>query len=160
MSHSEQRAKRPRLIQLAQHELAEWCVLRARDVGHLKEKGRRICFVCIGPQEDLIGAALRQQGDIAVVQLRSFDDVELLSYQRRAAVVSSWQFIGGTQFSDVVLVVSGLGKPSNAHAKLRELTAIYLGASRASSSLDIVCDVRLPDVINESLKVHLLTKST
>lgn len=160
VAKSDSKVRKPRLIQLSGvGAVVDYCVGRAKEVTIAKEKGRRICVVCVSGAEDAIYSGIRKAG-LPVIHLSSFDDVELLSYQRRAAVVSSWQFIGGTQFSDVVLVVSGLSRSSNAYAQLRELTAIYLGASRASSSLDVVCDTRVPDVLQAAHKARLLTKTS
>lgn len=157
---SEQKARKPRLVQTTSMEdVLSLCVERAREVAESREKGRRFCAICVGPLEQKIFDAIRQADVSACVLLRSFDDVELLSYQRKAAVVSSWQFVGGTQFSDVVLVTAGVPKPTTAHAKLRELTAIYLGSSRASSALEILCDSRIPEVLQRANKEKLLTKA-
>jgi len=159
VSRADSKVRKPRLVNVASSAAAvDFCIARAKEVAALKEKGRRICIVCVGAAEEAIFSAVRDNG-LPAVRLESFDDVELLSYQRRAVVVSSWQFVGGTQFSDVVLVVTEGRRPSNAHAKLRELTAIYLGASRASSVLDIVCDSRIPDVLQDALKAKLVTKA-
>ncbi|NOT88857.1 MAG: hypothetical protein HOP03_11820 [Lysobacter sp.] len=158
VSRAEARSRKPHIVQLTGKEaIAQFCVGRAREVDSAKEKGRRLCVVCISPLEDAVFDGLKSAG-FAAVRLASFDDVELLSYQRKTAIVSSWQFIGGTQFTDVILIVSGLARPANAHAKLRELTAIYLGSSRASSALDIVCDGRIPDVLQAALKSKIATK--
>ncbi|WP_140803631.1 UvrD-helicase domain-containing protein [Rhodanobacter glycinis] len=159
VARSDSKVRKPRVVQLSGDEaITRFCVEKAKEVAASKEKGRRVCVVCVSAAEGAIFTGIKNAG-LPVIRLESFDDVELLSYQRRAAVVSSWQFIGGTQFSDVVLVVSGLVRATNAHAKLRELTAIYLGASRASSVLDIVCDTRIPDVLQSAIKERLVTKS-
>ncbi len=159
VAKSESKVRKPRLTQLSGiEEITKFCVAKVRVVAKSKEAGRRVCVVCVSGLEDQIYEGLRIEG-LAAIQLNSFDDVELLTYQRKAAVVSSWQFVGGTQFSDVILVVSGLSRPANAYSKIRELTAIYLGASRASSSLDVVCDSRIPDVLQNSLKLRLLLKA-
>ena len=156
---SDSKVRKPRVVQISgEKAVTQFCVEKAKEVAASKEKGRRVCIVCINAPEGAIITGIQNAG-LSVVRLESFDDVELLSYQRRAAVVSSWQFIGGTQFSDVVLVVSGIVSATNAHARLRELTAIYLGASRASSSLDIVCDTRVPDVLQSAIKLKFVTKS-
>ncbi len=156
---SDSKVRKPRVVQISgEKAVTQFCVEKAKEVAASKEKGRRICIVCVSAPEGAILTGIQNAG-LSVIRLESFDDVELLSYQRRAAVVSSWQFIGGTQFSDVVLVVSGLVSATNAHARLRELTAIYLGASRASSSLDIVCDTRVPDVLQSAIKLKFVTKS-
>jgi hypothetical protein len=161
VSLSEHKIRKPRLVQATSaDEVVALCVDRAREVSQSKEKGRRLCVICVGPIEQNIFDAICRAEVSACVLLRSFDDVELLSYQRKASVVSSWQFVGGAQFSDVVLVTAGVPRPTTAHAKLRELTAIYLGSSRASSALEIICDSRVPDVLQSAIKERLLTKAT
>jgi hypothetical protein len=159
VAKADARARKPRLVQIYEpEEVAALCVSRVREIAKSRDKDRRICIVCMSDIEEIIYSALRDDSAISVVRLQGFDDVEMLSYQRRAAVLSSWQFIGGTQFSDVVLVCNGLNKPISAHAKLREKTAIYLGASRASSALDIVCDARIPDVLQKAARERFLVK--
>ena len=157
---SDQKVRKPRLVQTGSvEEVLALCVERASEVAESKEKGRRLCVVCVSPLEQQIFEAICESNVSPCVLLRSFDDVELLSYQRKAAVVSSWQFIGGTQFSDVILVTAGVQRSTNAHAKLRELTAIYLGSSRASSALEIICDSRIPEVLQGAIKEKLVTKA-
>jgi hypothetical protein len=117
----------------------------------------RICVVTLGDVED----ALRQISEalkLPIVQLRSFDDVEQLSYTRKSVILSPWQFIGGTQFSHVIVVAAGVASPTTAFARLRELTSIYLACSRAVTSLDIICGARIPQVVREAIDAGLLTE--
>jgi len=159
VAKSDTKVRKPRLVQAANLATAvKYCAEKAEEVARLKEKDRRICFVCVSEYENDVYEAIRDAGT-AVVHLRSYDDVDMLSYQRRAAVVSSWQFVGGTQFSDVVLVILGATRTVNIYAQLRQLTAIYLGASRASSALDVLCDAYVPEVLRKALSLKLLTKT-
>lgn len=151
------RKRMPKVVKCENNSgVIAYCKERALEVAGSTEKDRRICIVCVSSVEDEIYKELKNSG-VQVVRLSSFDDVEMLSYQRKSAVVSSWQFIGGTQFSDVLLVVSGLQRPGNVYAKIKELTAIYLGSSRASSALDIICDRRVPDVVQGAVNAKLAT---
>lgn len=158
LAKPDNRKRMPKVVKCdSRAGVVEYCKDRVMEVFKSTEKDRRVCIVCVSAIEDEIYCELKQSG-MQVVRLSSFDDVEMLSYQRKSAVISSWQFVGGTQFSDVLLVVSGLQRPSNVYAKIKELTAIYLGASRASSALDVVCDRRIPDVIQGAVATKLATQ--
>lgn len=117
--------------------------------------GCRLCVITLGDVDDEIASGLESRS-IQVVQLKAFDDVERLSYTKRAAVVAPWQFIGGTQFSNVIVIVAGLNPVNTAFGKLRELTALYLACSRATDRLDIVCGHHVPSVVEEAITAKLL----
>lgn len=91
-----------------------------------------------------------------MVRLTSFDDVEQLSYTKRAAIVAPWQFVGGTQFSNVIVLVAGANPVNSAFGRLRELTALYLACSRAAGHLDIVCGHHVPNVMEEAVAAGFL----
>lgn len=159
VSLSDKRTRKPNIWKFEQKDdISKYCLEKVKEVASSHDKTRRVCIVCVGEIESDIFNAIHRESGCKVVLLKSFDDVEKLSYQHRAAVVSPWQFVGGAQFSDVVLITVGAKKPNNPHAKLRELTAIYLGSSRASSSLDIICDARIPEVIQRAVDSKLITK--
>lgn len=117
--------------------------------------GCRLCVITLGDVDDEIASGLESRS-IQVVQLKAFDDVERLSYTKRAAVVAPWQFIGGTQFSNVIVIVAGLNPVNTAFGRLRELTALYLACSRATDRLDIVCGHHVPSVVEEAITAKLL----
>jgi hypothetical protein len=159
VSLSDRRTRKPNLWRFEKRgDVAKYCLEKVKEISKSHDKDRRLCIVCIGEVESEIYSTIEKNSNCKVVLLSSFDDVEKLSYQHRAAVVSPWQFVGGAQFSDVILVTAGTKTPGNPHAKLRELTAIYLGASRASSSLDVICDARIPEVIQRAIDDKLITK--
>ncbi|CAK6697293.1 UvrD-helicase domain-containing protein [Synechococcus sp. CBW1107] len=130
--------------------------LRAKNLIENMVNEERLAIVVIGGSSDRIFEEL-SVNQMNPVLLHSFDDIEALSYQKRAIVVSPWQFIGGTQFSHVILVISEESSPNNAFARLRELTAIYLGASRASERLAIICGHRIPQILDDASCEGVLT---
>lgn len=151
--------KKPRIYSVSDiHGAVTICLDRIKKINESKERDRRLCIVTIGPVEDQLEGALNSAGVSSLVHLKGYDDVERLTYQKKSIVMSSWQFIGGTQFSDVILVMAYSPKPGSAYAQEREMTAVYLGSSRAASTLDIVCDMRVPDVLDSALKKRLLIR--
>ena len=117
--------------------------------------GQRLCVITLGDVDDQLVGGFSQRG-IQVVQLKSFDDVEQLSYTKRAAIVAPWQFVGGTQFSNVIVVVAGARPVNTGFGKLRELTALYLACSRAAERLDVICGVHVPGVVEEAITAGLI----
>lgn len=117
----------------------------------------RISVITLTDVDDVLRKSLEEK-KLSVVQLKSFDDVEQLSYSRKAIVVAPWEFIGGTQFSHVIVVAAGLAQPKTSFERLRTLTAIYLSCSRAAVSLDIVCGDQVPSVIQEALESGLISE--
>lgn len=115
----------------------------------------RICVVSLGDIEEEI-YSLMENMRIPVVQLKGYDDVEKLSYRRKSVVVSPWQFIGGTQFTHVIVVTAGTNNPKTSFDKLRELTSIYVACSRAVKHLELVCGPRVPTIISEASDQGLL----
>lgn len=106
----------------------------------------RVCVATLGDIDAEIADMLTAQG-LKVVRLQSFDDVERLAYSKKAVVVAPWQFVGGTQFSHVVVLAAGLTPPSSQFGRLREMVSVYLSCSRATESLDIVCSGYVPAVL-------------
>lgn len=133
--------------------------LRAVKIVERLESEDRLAVIVIGEIADQVTATLAEK-QLNVIQLRSFDDIERLSYQRRAIVVSPWQFIGGTQFTHVLLVFSEAVSPRSSFARIRELTAVYLGASRASDYLEILCGHAVPQVLRDALDEGVLQHSS
>lgn len=117
----------------------------------------RTCVAMLGDVEESLAAKLDALR-LPVVRLLSFDDVEQLSYRKKSVVLAPWQFIGGTQFSNVVVVLAGMQVPNTAFARVRELTAIYLACSRAATSLDVICGVYVPQVILEAVDAKLIVE--
>ena len=134
----------------------ELCVQNVQATCAQLSVDERLCVVVLSDLEDRLVSALEARLTASVVHFRSFDDIDLLTYQKRAVVVSSWQFIGGTQFSHVVVMSAGLASPNSVFANIRELTGIYIAASRATSQLLFIADLRIPTVLQDAITRNLL----
>lgn len=117
----------------------------------------RICLATLGDVDAELVDKLKAH-KLQVTRLTSFDDVEQLAYSKRSLVVAPWQFIGGTQFSHVVVVAAALNSPSSQFGRLRELISVYLSCSRAAESLTLVCSNYIPAVIGEANDQGLLSR--
>lgn len=115
----------------------------------------RICIATLGDVDTEICAQLDAKR-IGYTRLLSFDDVEQLSYRKRSIIVAPWQYIGGTQFSHVIVAAVGLSPALTAFGKRHELTALYLACSRATRSLNIVCSGYVPQVIRDAKEQGLI----
>ncbi|WP_426263224.1 UvrD-helicase domain-containing protein [Sphingomonas sp. PWP1-2] len=115
----------------------------------------RICVVTLGDVDAAISSKLKELG-LKTIRLESFDDVERLSYSRKSIVVSPWQFVGGTQFSHVVVLALGISQPSSQFGRLREMVSVYLSCSRATESLNIFCSGYVPLVLSNAADEKLL----
>ncbi len=115
----------------------------------------RICVVTLGDIDAEISGYLANRG-LKTIRLESFDDVERLAYSRRSVVVSPWQFVGGTQFSHVVVMALGISAPTSQFGRLREMVSVYLSCSRATESLNIYCAGYIPLVLAHAADEHLL----
>ncbi len=118
----------------------------------------RVCVVTLGDVDRDISQRLESR-KLKVTRLESFDDVERLAYSKRSVVVAPWQFIGGTQFTHVVVLSSGLLKPNSQFGRLREMVSVYLSCSRATESLNIICSGYIPSVISSAADEGLITFS-
>jgi hypothetical protein len=116
----------------------------------------RVCVATLGDVDADIAAELEKL-KLNVTKLDSFDDVERLAYSKRSTVVAPWQFIGGTQFSHVIVLALNMGEPNSQFSRLREMVAVYLACSRATERLTIVSAGYLPNVIAEAADAQLIT---
>jgi hypothetical protein len=125
-------------------------------IGKENSADARICIATLGDSDTQIcdGLAARR---IAYTRLHSFDDVEQLSYSKRSVIVAPWQFIGGTQFSHVIVAAFDVAPALTAFGKRHELTSIYLSCSRATRSLDIICSGYVPHVIGDAKEHKLIS---
>lgn len=112
-------------------------------------------MVTIGEEDGDISEQLEARR-LKVTKLESFDDVERLAYSKRSVVVAPWQLIGGTQFTHVVVLCSGLAQPISQFGRLREMVSVYLSCSRATESLNIICSGYIPSVISNAEKDGLI----
>jgi len=149
---------RPRLIVCEDDGSA---ILKAsdivREVMAKSSANERICVVTLGDVDAEIADKLKGKG-LTVVRLESFDDVEKLSYLKRSIVISPWQFIGGTQFPHVVVLVLGIVEQTSQFGRLREMIAVYLSCSRATDSLNLICASYIPPVLAEASENGLLVR--
>jgi len=106
----------------------------------------RICLATLGDVDGKLVEELTRRR-LFVTRLEGFDDVEQLAYSKRSIIVAPWQFVGGTQFSHVIVVAAAISPPSSQFGRLRELIAVYLSCSRASKSLSVVCSSYTPTVL-------------
>jgi hypothetical protein len=136
-------------------EAIELAVNLATRINESAQPNDRICLATLGDVDIELATALADNR-MPVTRLASFDDVEQLSYSKRSIIVAPWQFVGGTQFSHVIVVASAISQPSSQFGKLRELTSIYLSCSRATQSLSIVCSNYIPAVTWEAQEHNLL----
>lgn len=119
----------------------------------------RVCIVTLGDVDRDISEQLVAR-KLKVTRLESFDDVERLAYSKRSVVVAPWQFIGGTQFTHVVVLSSGLSQPNSQFGRLREMVSVYLSCSRATESLSIICSGYIPSVISKASEEGLIAFPT
>ena len=100
---------------------------------------------------------------LSIIQSR--DDVENLRYSRRSVVLSAAEYAAGLQFSRVI--VAGLPHaesraPNVAHQLRRFLSLLYLGVSRATSSVEIHTNDEagdLPDVLDGALRKGVVQRA-
>lgn len=157
IAKSEERGEKlPRLYTLMDDKTAlDKAVGLAGQINKTASSSDRICLATLG-DVDVELARLLEEQKISVTRLASFDDIEQLAYSKRSIVVAPWQFIGGTQFSHVIVVAAGISPPQSQFGKLRERISIYLSCSRAAQSLDVVCSDYTPLVIGEARDQELL----
>lgn len=127
----------------------------ADTLSSLSSPSDRICLVTLGDIDGTLANILEER-KLLVTRLTSFDDVEQLAYSKKSLIVAPWQFIGGTQFSHVIVVAAAINQPSSQFGKLRELISVYLSCSRAAHSLSLVCSSYTPSVVWEAKEHGLL----
>lgn len=119
---------------------------------------QRVCVITLGDVNDTLIQALERKSGIVVSRLESFDDIEQLSYRKKSIVVSPWQFIGGTQFSHVIVLALGMEDQQSRFGRLREMTSIYLACSRATDILAVVSAGYTPAILNDAAQLGLLSR--
>lgn len=120
--------------------------------------GDRICVATLGDVDADIAKNLTAR-KLNLTRLESFDDVERLAYSKRSIVVAPWQFIGGTQFTHVVVLAMRLAQPNSQFDRLREMISVYLSCSRATETLDLICAGYVPAVIADAVEAGLLVEN-
>jgi len=95
-----------------------------------------------------------------VVEILSLDDVDRLSYVRRSVVVGEWQFLGGTQFTHVIVVGAHGVAGKSTFMRVRELTALYVASSRAARWLCLVLAGDVHSEVSRAVEKRLLQNSS
>lgn len=115
----------------------------------------RVCIATMGDTDARI-CDLLESNKIPSTRLASFDDVEQLGYRKKSVIVAPWQFIGGTQFSHVILSTLDISPAVTSFGKRHELTGVYLSCSRATRSLSIVSGDYVPLVVRDAKEHGLI----
>lgn len=119
----------------------------------------RLAVISIDGSAASIASSLRMAGMSNTVEILSLDDVDKLSYVRRSVVVGEWQFLGGTQFTHVIVVgVHGVAGKST-FMRVRELTALYVACSRAAQWLCLVLAGDAHPQVSQAIEDGLLVDS-
>ncbi|MGB6009493.1 UvrD-helicase domain-containing protein [Castellaniella sp.] len=130
---------RPNLIKLSPHDsIASRIKLIIQNNLSKIDRDSRIAIISLDGAAPDLARGLKNAGIPNISEVLSLDDIDKLSYSRRSIVVSEWQFLGGTQFSHVIVVSSHGVQAKNAFSRIRELTALYVASSRAARWLTLV----------------------
>lgn len=149
-------AQRPSMLSFASEEEAITAASKlVASINSAAGPSDRICVVTLGDIDAEISKRLAELS-LKTIRLESFDDVERLAYSKRSIVISPWQFVGGTQFSHVVVLALGISAPNSQFGRLREMVSVYLSCSRATESLNIYCARYVPLVLANAANERLL----
>ncbi|WP_421178613.1 UvrD-helicase domain-containing protein [Aeromonas enteropelogenes] len=112
----------------------------------------RLAVITLNNSLDEVILKMKNKGIQNITRISGLDDVEKLTYSKRTIVVGEWQYLGGTQFTHVLIVAPEGTTASSAFAKIRELTALYVAASRASRWLRIVISGEIHQELKSAIK--------
>ncbi|MBL0541717.1 UvrD-helicase domain-containing protein [Aeromonas caviae] len=112
----------------------------------------RLAVITLNNSLDEVILKMKNKGIQNITRISGLDDVEKLTYSKRTIVVGEWQYLGGTQFTHVLIVAPEGTTASSAFAKIRELTALYVAASRASRWLRIVISGEIHQELKNAIK--------
>jgi hypothetical protein len=129
----------------------------ALSINDASEANDRICVATLSDIDEELAKAMTDR-KVTFTRLSSYDDVEKLAYTKKSIVVAPWQFIGGTQFSHVIVLMDSIEKPRSRFEKLKELISVYLSCSRAAKSLNVVTSGHIPEVIMEAMEDSLICR--
>lgn len=119
----------------------------------------RLAVISVDGSAASIASSLRKSGMGNTVEILSLDDVDKLSYARRAVVVGEWQFLGGTQFTHVIVVGAQGVAGKSTFMRVRELTALYVSCSRAAQWLCLVLAGDVHPEVSQAIEDGLLVDS-
>lgn len=116
---------------------------RAKELDRKLKRGQRVAVLCLDPDRfATYSKAGVFQDNFVVVSAR--DEVDSIKRYSGRAVLSMPEFVAGLQFEAVILVDANAGLVGRlgigAAGLQRFISALYLGASRAKRTLEIVAD--------------------
>lgn len=155
------REGRPQVLQEPTEEVAvrRACEIAKSVAGQL-EAASRLAVISVDGSAERIARSLRDLGVSNTVEILSLDDVDRLSYARRAVVVGEWQFLGGTQFSHVIVVGAHGVAGKSTFMRVRELTALYVASSRAARWLCLILAGDVHSEVAQAIDKGLLLNSS
>jgi len=132
----------------------------ARSVAGQLAATSRLAVISVDGSTASIASSLRKSGVSNTVKILSLDDVDKLSYSRRAVVVGEWQFLGGTQFTHVIVVGAHGVAGKSTFMRVRELTALYVACSRAARWLCLILAGDIHPEVSNAIEEGLLVDSS
>ena len=117
---------------------------------------KRLAIICIG--KSAVDDIIKELKQISTTVIQSFDDVEKLNYTRKSITIGEWRYLGGMQFTHVILLWPSGSIATSPFANIAELTALYVAASRASESLDIVLSGKIHSVLQKAIDESYVTQ--
>lgn len=118
--------------------------------------GKRLAIICIG--ESAVDDINKKLKNIPITTICSLDDTEKLNYTRKSITLGEWRYLGGMQFTHVILLWPSGSIATSPFSNISELTALYIASSRASESLDIVISGKIHSALGKSIKESYMTQ--
>lgn len=118
--------------------------------------GKRLAIICIG--ESAVNDINKKLKNIPITTICSLDDTEKLNYTRKSITLGEWRYLGGMQFTHVILLWPSGSIATSPFSNISELTALYIASSRASESLDIVISGKIHSALGKSIKESYMTQ--
>lgn len=112
--------------------------------------GKRVAIICIG--ESAVNDIDKELKSIPVTTICSLDDTEKLNYTRKSITLGEWRYLGGMQFTHVILLWPSGSIATSPFSAISELTALYIASSRASESLDIIMSGKIHPTLEGAIK--------
>ena len=112
--------------------------------------GKRLAIICIG--ESAVDDINKELKSIPVTKIFSLDDTEKLNYTRKSITLGEWRYLGGMQFTHVILLWPSGSIATSPFSNISELTALYIASSRASESLDIVTSGKIHPALEKAIE--------
>lgn len=106
----------------------------------LRSGDGRVAIILLEPLElDRYRTAAARLGESRFSTVTSRDDVDSLRYSKRSVVIGAAEFLGGLQFSSVLVtsLPSQVGSANMGHQRRRFLSLLYLAISRATTQVEL-----------------------